>query len=217
MGKKALVVWGGWKGHEPKECADVLVPVMREQGFEVTVSDTLDAYADAAIMSDLSLIVPIWTMGQIEKEQVNGLLKAVEEGAGLAGFHGGMCDSFRNTVQYQLMTGGNWVAHPGGKIPEYQVNIVNPNHPTTEGISDFKVFDTEQYYLHTDPSNNVLATTTFSCPDAPTGDGTVMPVVWTRMYGAGRVFYSSLGHVAKDFEVPEVLEIQKRGMAWASR
>ena len=47
--------------------------------------------------------------------------------------------------------------------------------------------------------------------------GTVMPVVWKRRFGAGRVFYSSLGHVRKDFDVPEACEIQRRGMLWASR
>ena len=215
--KKALIVWGGWDGHEPKQCADVVAPVLKAAGFEVEISDTMDAYLDKAKMAALNLIVPIWTMGTITGPQQQGLLDAVKSGVGIAGWHGGMCDAFRNNTEYQFMTGGQWVAHPGGLVP-YEVNIVNHRDPITKGIRDFKM-ESEQYYMHVDPGNEVLATTTFSGKhgDAPWIAGTVMPVVWKRMYGAGRVFYTSLGHVAKDFAVPEALEMTRRGMLWAAR
>jgi uncharacterized protein len=213
--KKALIVWGGWAGHEPKQCADLFDPVLQDMGFAVEVADTLDVYVDRAKMQALSLIVPIWTMGVINPEQEKGLLDAVMSGVGIAGWHGSMGDSFRNNPAYQWMVGGQWVAHPDNII-EYEVNIINHEDPITQGIADFKV-KSEQYYLHVDPSNEVLATTTFHPQSAPWVDGCVMPVVWKRRWGQGRVFYSSLGHVASDFNVPDVLEIQKRGMLWASR
>ena len=213
--KKALIVWGGWAGHEPKQCADLFAPILQDMGFAVEVADTLDVYLDRAKMQALSLIVPIWTMGVISPEQEKGLLDAVMGGVGIAGWHGGMGDSFRNNPAYQWLVGGQWVAHPDNII-EYEVNIINHEDPITQGMADFKV-KSEQYYLHVDPSNEVLATTTFHPTSAPWVDGCVMPVVWKRRWGQGRVFYSSLGHVAADFNVPEVLEIQKRGMRWASR
>jgi len=149
-------------------------------------------------------------------KQVAGLIEAVKNGVGLAGWHGGMCDSFRNNTTYQFMTGGQWVAHPDG-IVEYTVNIVNHTDPITKGIPDFKM-KSEQYYMHTDPGNQVLATTTFGDNrEAPWVKGTVMPVVWKRRWGQGRVFYSSLGHVVADFNVPEAREIQRRGILWAAR
>jgi hypothetical protein len=113
------------------------------------------------------------------------------------------------------MVGGQWVAHPGGCL-EYKVNIIDHEDPITAGLSDFKM-NSEQYYLHVDPSNKTLATTTFPGVDDPWIKGCVMPVVWKRVYGEGRVFYSSLGHVASDFDVPECKEIMKRGMLWAAR
>ncbi|NOY79717.1 MAG: ThuA domain-containing protein [Kiritimatiellaeota bacterium] len=210
--RKALVVWGGWAGHTPEECADLFAPWLESQGFDVVVSATLDAYADSDLMASLNLIVPIWTMGQISREQERGLLAAVRAGAGIAGWHGGMCDSFRNNTEYQWMTGGQWVAHPGGCVPEYEVHITDPNHPITRGVSDFTLRNTEQYYLHVDPSNRVLATTEFDI-----GDGVVMPYVWTRTWGEGRVFYAAFGHTHKDFDVPEAREIVQRGMLWAAR
>jgi hypothetical protein len=213
--KRALLVYGGWEGHEPRQCMELFAPLMQEMGFDVKVSDTLDAYLDQDLMRSLSLVVPIWTMGTISGEQEKGLLDAVKSGVGIAGWHGGMGDSFRNNTNYQFMVGGQWVAHPGN-ILDYTVNIVNHEDPITAGISDFSV-RSEQYYMHVDPSNDVLATTTFSGIEAPWTQGCVMPVAWKRMWGEGRVFYSSLGHVAKDFEVPEMLEIVKRGMLWASR
>ena len=213
--KKALLVSGGWDGHEPKQCADIFAPLLADEGFDVEIATTLDVYRDVEKLKELSLIVPIWTMGQITGEQEKGLLAAVASGVGIAGWHGGMGDSFRNNTEYQFMVGGQWVAHPDG-ITDYEVNILDHDDPVTAGLDDFKMHS-EQYYMHVDPSNKVLATMVFHPKSAPWVDGCVMPVVWKRMWDKGRVFYSSLGHVAKDFEVPEALEIQKRGMLWASQ
>lgn len=214
-GKKVLFVWGGWEGHDPAPCRDLIVPWMQSEGAEVTVKDNLDCYTDAGLMEKMDLIVQIWTMGQITNEQEKGLLKAVRNGVGLAGWHGGIGDSFRNNVDYQFMVGGQWVAHPGGVI-DYDVNIIDRKDPVTKGLSNFHM-KSEQYYVHVDPNVKVLATTTFNGDHASWIDGAVIPVVWKKSYGKGRVFYSSLGHVVKDFEVTEVFEIMKRGIRWASQ
>jgi hypothetical protein len=213
---QALLVYGGWDGHQPKPCMELFAPWMESRGFKVTVKDTMDIYADAAAMKEFQLVVPIWTMGQITREQRQGLCDAVRNGCGLAGWHGGMCDAFRNDTEYQFMTGGQWVAHPGGVIP-YFVDGLDAKNPLTKGLSRFRM-KSEQYYMHTDPGNKVLAWTTFSGKhgNAPWIKGTKMPVVWTRMYGKGRVFYTSLGHIADDFKVPEAFEIAKRGIQWAA-
>ncbi len=210
----ALVVWGGWDGHEPRQCADIFVPWLKSRGFTVTVSTSLDAYLDKALMGSLQLIVPLWTMGTITPEQEKGLLAAVASGIGIAGWHGGMGDSFRNNTEYQYMVGGQWVAHPGGVIP-YRVNVTNHKDPITAGLPDFDMVS-EQYYMHVDPANEVLATTTFGGAVNAWIAGTVMPVVWKRHYGKGKVFYTSLGHVAKDFDVPQAKTIVQRGMLWAA-
>jgi len=211
--REALIVWGGWSGHEPELCAKIIEDMLEGDGFKVHVEATTEAFADPSI-SELSLIVPIITMSKIEKEEVQNLTKAVAGGVGLAGFHGGMCDAFRDSVEYQFMCGGQWVAHPGNVI-DYRVDIVRPEDPICRGIRSF-AYRSEQYYMHVDPTNEVLATTTFSGEHIPWIEGVVMPVAWKRRYGVGRVFYSSLGHVAKEFEVPEMRTIFHRGMLWAA-
>ena len=213
-GKRALIVAGGWEGHEPRQCAELFAAVLRRDGFDVAISDTLDAYLDPAL-PETDLIVPVWTQSEISKEQLRGLLDAIAAGTGIAGWHGGMADSFRDSTEYQFMVGGQWVAHPGNII-DYTVQITNHDDPVTAGIDDFAMHS-EQYYLHVDPSNEVLATTTFSGDYTPWVDGCVMPVVWKRRWGQGRVFYCSLGHVASDFDVPEARELVRRGMHWAAR
>lgn len=213
--KTALFVWGGWDGHEPKQCVDIFAPLVRQAGYTVDISDTLDTYLDINRLKSYDLIVQVWTMGTITSEQQSGLLEAVKSGVGFGGWHGGAGDSFRNNTDYQFMVGGQWVAHPGGVI-DYSVHITRPDDPITAGLPDFKMHS-EQYYLHIDPSNEVLAVTTFNGDHAPWIDGTVMPVVWKRKWGAGKVFYCSLGHVASDFNVPEAREIVRRGLLWASR
>jgi hypothetical protein len=212
--KKALMTWGGWEGHEPRQCVEVFAPFLREQGYEVIITDTLDVYLDEPFMRSLNLIVPVWTMSIITKEQERGLLDAVASGVGIAGWHGGMADSFRNNPEYQWMVGGQWVAHPGNII-DYTVQIADHSDPITAGIADFAM-RSEQYYLHTDPGNTVLAHTIFSGEHAPWAAGTVMPVVWKRLWGKGNVFYCSLGHHASDFDVPEARTIVQRGMLWAT-
>lgn len=213
--KQALMVWGGWAGHEPFQCVQLFAPLLQQAGFEVTISDTLDAYLDADKMRSYDLISQVVTMSTITREQEQGLLDAIEAGTGFAGWHGGMGDAFRNSTNYQFMTGGQWVAHPGSII-DYRVNITDRSDPIMAGLDDFAMHS-EQYYMHVDPSNQVLATTTFSGQYCPWIDGVVMPVVWKRRWGAGRVFYSSLGHVAADFNVPEACEITRRGFLWAAR
>ena len=212
--REAMIVWGGWSGHEPDQGAKIVSDMLAGHGFKVRVETSTKAFADPAI-TDLSLIVPIITMAKIEKDELANLTRVVREGVGLAGFHGGMGDAFREAVDYQFMTGGQWVAHPGNVI-DFRVNIVKPDDPVTKGMGDFD-YHSEQYYMHVDPSNEVLATTTFTGEHAPWIEGVVMPVVWKRRHGQGRVFYSALGHIAKEFEVPQMRTILERGMLWAAR
>ncbi|MFZ4848335.1 MAG: ThuA domain-containing protein [Caldilinea sp.] len=213
--KKSLMVWGGWEGHEPRQCVRLFAPLMEAAGYSVEISDSLDVYLDADRMRQYAVITQVYTMSTITPEQEKGLLTALENGVGFAGWHGGMADAFRNNTQYQFMVGGQWVAHPGNII-DYTVHITERNDPITAGIADF-VMHSEQYYMHVDPSNVVLATTTFGGQHCSWIDGTVMPVVWKRQWGAGRIFYASVGHVAADFEVPEAKEIVRRGLLWAAR
>ena len=214
--KSALMVWGGWSGHEPEQTTSLFADILRNEGYAVAVHDSLDVYLDQATMLAQDLIVQCWTMDTITKEQEAGLLAAVRGGAGYGGWHGGMADSFRNSTEYQFMVGGQWVAHPGNII-DYTVQITNRGDSITAGLDDFAM-RSEQYYMHVDPANDVLATTTFSGDHGyPWIAGTVMPVVWKRQWGAGRVFFSSLGHVLSDFDVPQAREITRRGLLWASR
>jgi hypothetical protein len=213
--KKVLMVWGGWPGHQPKETVDIFAPWLVEQGFDVEISNSLDSYLDAEKLKGLSLIVQAVTMGTITAQQEKGLRDAVRGGVGLAGWHGGLADSFRANPEYELMVGGSWAAHPGN-ILDYTVNITKRDDPIMKGLVDFKM-RSEQYYMLLDPGVEVLATTTFSGEPMPAIKGVVMPVVWRKLYGQGRVFNSTLGHVASDFNVAEAKEIMKRGMLWAAR
>ena len=172
--RKALIVQGGWDGHQPKEVAALFADLLRKEDFDVTVSDTLDSFKDEELMSSLDLIIPVWTMGVIAPEQLRPLLDTVHAGCGIAGCHGGMSDAFRNEVEYQHMVGGQWVAHPGDNGVTYEVNMSRQDDPFTAGIGDFSV-TSEQYYMHVDPAIQVHATTRFG--------ETVMPVVWTKTWG----------------------------------
>lgn len=216
--KKALIVQGGWDGHDPVRVSQLFKAILESEGFSVQLFDTLEPFADAAALLDLSLIVPVWSMGKIEPESARNVQAAVESGVGMAGCHGSMCDSFRENTEWQFLTGGQWVAHPGGDGVEYKVELKHGSSSLTEGIADFTV-KTEHYYLHVDPAVNVLATTRFPVfPGPHAANGSVdMPVAWTKFWGAGRVYYNALGHQADVFDVPEAREMMRRGLLWAAR
>jgi type 1 glutamine amidotransferase len=197
---------------------------------QVEIAETLDRLRDEENLRQLDLIVPLWTMGAIEGGQLRPLLAAVRAGVGLGGWHGGMCDAFREQTTYQFMTGGQWVSHPGNSDARYRVRIGPNQSPITDGLQDFYV-TSEQYYMHVDPGVHVLATTHVA-EGAASGDGydaeaqakvdadeaagVVMPVTWTKRWGRGRVFYSSLGHVAGVLQIPEALTMVRRGLLWAA-
>ena len=212
--KNALVVWGGWEGHTPEQSSAIVREILESNNFNVSVEPTTEAFADPELTM-FDLIVPVLTMTQIEKNELKNLISVVRAGTGLAGFHGTMCDTFRNEPDYQFMTGGQWVAHPGDII-DYDIHITKTDDPIVSGISNFN-YRSEQYYMHFDPSVEILATTTFDGKYFEEIDGVVMPVVWKRNFGKGKVFYSALGHVADEFKVTEMRTLFERGAVWASR
>lgn len=210
--KNALIFYGGWEGHEPDKIAQIFECALREEGFEVATSDSLDVLNDAGALKQLDLIFPCWTMGQLSDEQRKNLLGAVSSGVGLGGIHGGMGDAFRGCTDYEWMVGGHFVGHP--TVGEYTVRRTSVSHPITKGFPESLVYDSEQYYMLIDPVVEVLVDTPYEYE----GRTCTMPVVWTKDWGKGRVFYSALGHASSEFsDYPEVKEMTVRGLQWAAR
>ncbi|MCL2194612.1 MAG: ThuA domain-containing protein, partial [Oscillospiraceae bacterium] len=155
---------------------------------------------------------------ELPSEASKAIVQAVGAGLGVAGNHGGMCDAFRQDTDWQFITGGQWVSHPGGDKVKYTVNVARGSSPITAGIADFTV-KSEHYYLHVDPAVEVLATTRFPLVNGyhASNKPVDMPVVWTKYWGVGRVFYNALGHVDNVFErSPAAQELMRRGMLWAA-
>ena len=214
--KKALIVYGGWDGHDPEGVANVFADILRKEDFEVTLSDTLDSFLTDLTVYDL--LIPIWTMATLSGEAEKNVCEAVASGVGIAGCHGGMCDAFRNSTEWQFMTGAQWVAHPGGDGITYDVKINKAtSSPLVAGIEDFEV-TSEQYYIHVDPAVDVLATTIFKVPGPHMANGEIaVPVAFTKRWGAGKVYYNSLGHNRYVFDIPEAKEMMRRGFLYAAR
>jgi hypothetical protein len=211
---RALVVRGGWAGHSPVACTDRFIPKLSDS-FDVTIADTLSVYADPTLPA-YDLIVQCWSEGTLTRDEQTGLLAAVHNGTGFAGWHGGVIATFRPSYEYFFMVGGQFVSHPGGFI-DYTVDIAG-DHDVVRGLSSFAVH-TEQYFCHVDPTVDVHATTTFTGEHGgPEVAGAVMPVVWTKWYGDGRIFVNTLGHFPEEFETSaETRAITERGLLWAAR
>jgi type 1 glutamine amidotransferase len=209
--KKALVLYGGWPWHYPAETADFTIEHLLED-FQVERSMDL-SILESNRLHEFDIIIPIWTNDELSVFQEQSLVKAIERGVGLASWHG-IAAAFDGSHPFKLVLGGQFIAHPGDFI-EYEVRFPEPD-PLTEGLSSFKV-TSEQYYLHTDPGNEVIATTLIDGDNFTWLKGVTMPVAWKRQWGRGRVFYHSIGHSPKELEIPEVLELTRRGIRWAAR
>ena len=216
--KKALIFFGGWGGHEPSQVSLRFQGLLEKNGFAVDRREGLDCLADGDALLEYDLIVPCFTMGELPREYEKNISRAVRCGVGLAGCHGGMCDAFRNSTEWQFITGGQWVAHPGNDGVTYTVNICKGSSPIVDGIEDFEV-TSEHYYLHVDPAIEVLASTRFPLINSyhAANKPIDMPVAWTKYWGHGRVFYCSLGHHDDVFEKsPSAELLMERGMLWAA-
>lgn len=217
-GRRALVVRGGWEGHCPVEATDMFIPFLEENGYTVSVHGGPEIYADADELRRTDLVLQCYTQGVATDEQVSGLAAAVRAGTGLGGWHGGIVDSFRASPDYLHLTGGQWAAHPGDFV-DYDVSVVpeRADHPIVAGLTRWS-HSTEQYWTLTDDLNDVLVTSSFKAgPDTPWREDMVAPMVWTRHWGQGRVFVSTIGHKLDDLAVPQARTLTERGLLWASR
>ena len=228
--KTALVVRGGWDGHQPVEATELFIPYLNDNGYDVRVEESPKVYADAAYMAGVDLIMQCMTMSSIEGDEFDGLRSAIEKGTGLAGWHGGIADSYRNTSDYLHLIGGQFACHPG-KHPHERIGEQSDNfvahtvnilpaaaeHPITLGISDFDLV-TEQYWVLADDYIDVLATTTQRARDGdPWHREVTSPAIWTRQWGKGRIFVATPGHSVETLEDSNVRTIIERGLLWASR
>ena len=212
--KNVLVVWGGWEGHKPSLFASHVEKWLISQNANYQINNSLNAYDNFKELIKYDLIIQSVTQGKISKNQEANLLKAVRNGVGIAGAHGGLADSFRNNTNYQFMIGGQWVEHPGGKV-KFKINMLDDE--LTHGLDDFEIF-TEQYYLHYDPNIEIIANTKFNGETFPWIEDVVMPVSWKKTYGKGKVFYISIGHDPDEFMMHEDgWKLLTRGFVWATR
>ena len=228
--KKALVVRGGWEGHQPVKATELFLPFLESNGYDVRIEESTAVYADTDAMAATDLVVQCVTMSEITAEQVSGLSGAVVAGTGLTGWHGGIADSFRASSDYLHLVGGQFATHPGREPCERQgdetdnflthtvdITELGRAHPVTAGIEDFELH-TEQYWVLHDDLIEVLATTTHPArPWQPWHRPVTSPAVWTRQWGAGRVVVTTPGHSLDVLENPNVRTVIERGMLWATR
>lgn len=212
-GKRVLMVYGGWPGHKPALFAEKAGALLKASGAIVIMADTAAVFEDSSLLASMDLIVQSITMHKITGKQMKGLETAVKNGVGFAGAHGGFCDAYRSNTLYQYMTGGQFVAHPGGQIP-YTIQITDKDDPVSRDIPDFET-TTEQYYVHVDPNVKVLATTTFSGEHDEWIAGSVMPIAWKKNHGKGRIFCLTIGHNPEEFDVEPAQTFLMNGLKWA--
>lgn len=209
---RVLFLEGGWPGHQPERIVQMFSKALTERGHSIEISHSLRILADVSQLDSFDVVFPCWTLGTLTKDESEGLQTAVRNGIGLAGCHGGMGDAFRGDIGYEWMVGGHFVGHP--HVGVYRVDVRNHHHAAMAGLPESFDYESEQYYMLVDPGIQVLADSVY----VHEGLTCTMPVVWTKQWGQGRVFYSALGHLPEEFnKYPWVFEMTLRGVEWAAR
>jgi hypothetical protein len=209
--RRALFLQGGWEGHQPEKIVQKFGGALQTSGFDVEVATALERLADADWVRSFNVVCPCWTMGALKQDESEGLRGAVRAGVGLGGVHGGMGAAFRGDLDYEWMVGGHFAGHP--HVGDYTVRVTEPADVIMQGVPAEFGYNSEQYYMMMDPAVRVLAVTDYTHE----GRTCAMPVVWTKTWGRGRVFYSSLGHDPAEFDRhPHVMEMSLRGILWAA-
>lgn len=228
---QALIVRGGWDGHDPVTATERFIPFLAANGYEIRVEESTAVYADPATMAATDLVIQCVTMSEITYDEVMGLRAAVQAGTGLTGWHGGIADSFRASSDYLQLIGAQFATHPARQPVAMSHDVADINfrtytidftplgrsHWITEGLEDFEL-TTEQYWVLHDDLNDVLATTTHPAPEwqpwhRPIGS----PAIWTRSWGKGRVVVTTPGHSVEILDDKNITTVIERGILWATR
>lgn len=216
--KRALIVRGDWRRRAPARATGLIIAFLQRHGYVVAISKDLDVYTHAALLESTDLVVQCWTPGLPTDDQTAGLRRAVEGGTGFAGWHGGILESFHAPAAYAQLVGAQFVPHPQD-FDEYAL-VLAPGageHEIVRGLPPEVRVEAEQYWVLSDPYNDVLATTTIAAEGEAWSRPVTVPAVWTRDWGAGRVFMCAPGQHAPTLDVPEIRAVVERGLLWASR
>lgn len=206
MEKIKTLLFTGGEIHDFKGCGAAIYDALTITGeFDITRVENDMAVLVAPHLDPYDLVVFFYTVGEITDAQKNGLLNYVASGRGFVGIHSA-ADSFRECPEYRAMVGGYFVTHP--HFRDYQVSVVDPEHPITQGLVEFMVKD-EQYILDYDPRVHVLCSALYK--------GLSMPVAWTKGWGKGRVFYLALGHNPEACGHEMFRLLLTRGANWAAK
>ncbi|XOV81012.1 MAG: ThuA domain-containing protein [Aestuariibacter sp.] len=203
-----LLLYGGWEGHLPRKMAEIFRQRFSGQ-YDIKLHSSLD-YLLSPEIYEFDAIIPLWTQGELSPAQESAFSAAISYGLGLIAWHGS-ADAFRCNQQFKMMLGGTFISHPGDKVHYPVVPVTNPQI----SIVDMPVFEleSEQYYMHVDPSVNWVAETVFTSSNRP-WHKVRMPVSWTKMWGQGRVFYTAIGHDVESFEHDAALKLLGKGIEW---
>jgi type 1 glutamine amidotransferase len=160
--------------------------------------------------------------GDLSVQQKADLLSFVkEDGKGFVGAHTGD-DAYFTWPEFGEMIGGYFDNHPWG-VFDAPVIVEDPDFPAMKGFpSTFTIHD--EVYQHKDFSRDkvrVLARLDaskldFSKPQIHRTDKD-FPVAWAKMYGKGRVFYSTFGHTDESWDDPRVQKMYTEAIKWALR
>jgi len=211
MSQKALIFHGGWPGHSPELVANRFKDSLQSHGYAVELREGVEFLDDDAAVREFDLLIPCITMAELSPEREATLSQVIQEGVGIAGAHGAG-DAFRGALTYAQIMGGQFVSHP--YVGEYTVRVTKPESPLVGDMPETFAYDSEQYYLHVDPGNEVLLATDYDFD----GKTINMPVAWNKHWGQGSVFYCALGHNPDEYDVhPYVWDFIVKGALWAAR
>ncbi|MEU5345721.1 ThuA domain-containing protein [Streptomyces sp. NPDC020766] len=183
-------------------------------GFTVHATEAPDFF-DAPV-GPYAAVVFLSTSGDILTPAGREHLAAyVEAGGGFVGVHAAACTEY-GWPYYGELLGARFARHPDHQPGKAVVE--DRDHPATRHLPAVWEFTDEWYDFRTNPrgSVRVLVSADESSYEGG-GMGDDHPLVWCREQGAGRVFYTALGHASEAYGDPAFRQHLLGGIGWAGR
>jgi uncharacterized protein len=212
---RVLLVTGvDYAGHRWKETAPALRGVL-EQDPRLTVRVIEDhefLASDAIFDYDVILLhMKNYDPTQRAEQVYDNLTRFVREGGGLVLYHFAL-GAFEEWDEFVQLAGRTWDKTKRAHDPHgsFTVNIVDPEHPVTRGLSDFETVDELYTCFGGETPIHLLATARSKV------DGEDYPMAFVLEFGKGRVFHTPLGHDVRAVTMPGPAELIRRGCLWAA-
>lgn len=215
-----ILILSGRNNHEWPQTTPFLQKMFSQTGFfntEITNQPDTLKFADFEKFDVVLSNWNSWPENDLRwpAETEKALLDFIKNGGGFVTFHSST-SAFYKWPEFQEISTGAWIIDTTnhGKPSDTRVEINNNEHPVTQGMKEFEIFD--ELWINASKNNKFEVLGTATNKELIKNRMTKQPAIMVAEYGEGRIFHTILGHDIKSMESKGFQSLMLRGTEWAA-